>query len=82
MTIPAIPACVPYDEVALLRLIAVLLGTGGFGTLSGNGSPEGVVTANVGTIYIDKSNTTNPGVWVKTSGTGNTGWADVIAAGP
>lgn len=42
--------------------------------LEGTGSPEGVITAGVGSRYVD-SNATNGAVeWIKFSGTGNTGW--------
>jgi len=41
---------------------------------SGAGSPEGVVTANVGTIYLRSDGGTSTTLYVKTSGTGNTGW--------
>lgn len=37
----------------------------------GDGSPEGVLSAGVGTIYRD---TTNGILYIKESGTGNTGW--------
>lgn len=40
----------------------------------GTGSPEGVVTASVGTRYTDTAATTGAILWVKTTGTGNTGW--------
>lgn len=43
----------------------------GFGNLTGNGSPEGVVTANPGRGYVDES---NGDLWVKQSGTGSTNW--------
>lgn len=41
----------------------------------GTGSPEGVVTAAVGSWYLqrDAASTTHP-LWAKRSGTGNTGW--------
>lgn len=41
----------------------------------GNGSPESVVTAAVGSWYLqrDAASTTHP-LWAKRSGTGNTGW--------
>ncbi len=41
---------------------------------TGNGTPEGVVTANVGALFsrLDGGATTT--LYVKTSGTGNTGW--------
>lgn len=45
-------------------------GTGGAGVV-GNGSPEGVVTANPGTIYLDDS---TGDLWIKRTGVGNTGW--------
>lgn len=41
---------------------------------SGSGSPEGVVTATVGDVYMD---TTNGKLYLKVSGTGNTGWREV-----
>lgn len=40
----------------------------------GTGSPEGVVTANTGTLYSNKNGGTNTTLYVKQSGTGNTGW--------
>ena len=49
-------------------------GTGG-GGLAGSGSPEGVATANAGTTYL---NTDDDGFWVKKTGTGNTGWIQLI----
>lgn len=50
---------------------------GGGGTgLSGSGSPEGVVTADPGTTYLD---TSDNGFWAKNSGSGNTGWIQLIA---
>lgn len=41
----------------------------------GTGSPEGVVTAPVGSLYVDRNNGT---IYSKTAGVGNTGW---VAAG-
>jgi len=50
-------------------------GGGGSGSgLSGTGSPEGVVTAPVGTEYLDTAGTRGAWRWLKTSGVGNTGW--------
>lgn len=40
----------------------------------GTGSPEGVVSAPVGTVYRDLAATNGAVLWVKASGTGNTGW--------
>lgn len=47
---------------------------GGAKWSSGNGTPEGVVTGNVGDLFsrLDGGATTT--LYVKTSGTGNTGW--------
>lgn len=40
----------------------------------GVGSPEGKVSAPVGTIYTDSAATNGAVCWIKASGTGNTGW--------
>ena len=40
----------------------------------GSGFPEGKITAPVGTIYTDTAATNGAMRWIKTSGTGNTGW--------
>ena len=45
--------------------------------LSGTGSPEGMVTANVGTCYVDSSAST---VYFKISGSSNTGWTPALTA--
>lgn len=42
--------------------------------LSGNGSPEGKVTAPKGTVYVDNNVTNGAAQWTKTTTTGNTGW--------
>jgi hypothetical protein len=43
--------------------------------IEGTGSPEGAVTARVGTYYANRSGGAGVSLWVKESGTGNTGWA-------
>ena len=50
------------------------LGSSGPRVMSGTGSPQGVVTAPVGSTWIDTSATTGAVQWIKASGTGNTGW--------
>lgn len=40
----------------------------------GSGSPEGVITAPPGSLYLNLNGGTNTTLYVKTSGTGNTGW--------
>lgn len=44
------------------------------GVYFGTGSPESVVTANVGSLYLRTDGSTTTTLYVKTSGTGNTGW--------
>ena len=43
-------------------------------SFAGTGSPEGKITAPVGSTYTDSAATNGAIQWVKTSGTGNTGW--------
>lgn len=40
----------------------------------GTGSPEGRITATIGTQYTDQAATNGAIRWIKTSGTGATGW--------
>ena len=47
----------------------------GASVLTGNGFPQGVVSASVGSIYIDTAVTNGASSWIKKSGTGNTGWS-------
>lgn len=42
--------------------------------MAGTGSPEGVVTAPVGSVYRRSDGGANTTLYVKQSGTGNTGW--------
>lgn len=66
------------------KILGALVGSGGGGgsgasatyalggNFSGSGSPEGVVTASPGAVYLD---TDAPGTqYFKRTGTGNTGW--------
>ena len=50
------------------------LGSSGPRVMSGTGSPEGVVTAPVGSQWIGTAATTGAIKWIKATGTGNTGW--------
>ena len=45
-----------------------------YGIYIGTGSPEGVVTAGPGSLYLNKSGGANTSLYVKESGGGNTGW--------
>ena len=42
--------------------------------MQGTGSPLGVVSASPGTQYVDTANTMGASIWLKMTGTGNTGW--------
>jgi len=42
--------------------------------ISGTGSPEGVVTATPRKLYMDENGTAGSILYIKKSGTGNTGW--------
>lgn len=63
---------------ALLYVNCAGGGGGAGGGLVGTGSPQGAVTANSGTGYLD---TATGNFWWKASGTGtNTGWLELIAS--
>jgi len=49
--------------------------TGAHKILSGTGSPEGAVTAAIGSLYCRLDGGANTTLYVKQSGAGNTGWA-------
>lgn len=67
--------CIPAGYLPYVILQAVRgvssLPTGN----AGAGSPEGVVTGAPGSTYY---NTSDQSFWVKGSGTGNTGWQQVV----
>lgn len=50
------------------------LDVNGVQKLAGTGSPQGVVSAPVGSEYTDRSATNGAIVWTKKTGTGSTGW--------
>jgi hypothetical protein len=41
---------------------------------SGNGSPNGVVTASPGSLYLNTAGGAGTTLWVKESGNGSVGW--------
>ena len=55
----------------------LVVGASGPKVLSGSGSPEGAVTAPVGSIYLRTDGGADTAAYTKTSGTGNTGWTAV-----
>lgn len=46
--------------------------------IRGTGSPEGRITAEIGTTYVDVNATNGALKWIKESGSGNTGWRVLI----
>ena len=46
--------------------------------IHGTGMPNGVLTAEIGTTYIDKNKTNGALKWIKTTDGGNTGWEVLI----
>lgn len=84
-TLSTVPKSIDTQRILEVRILNALrnsLGGGGGGSgtgqngVTGVGSPEGVVTANAGTPYYD---TAADSFWFKKSGTGNTGWVQLIA---
>ena len=61
-----------YDDTAITNRVTALEAKNY--ELRGNGMPEGVVSAPVGTTYVDEKVTNGALKWIKRSGTGNTGW--------
>ncbi|WP_240041335.1 hypothetical protein [Paenibacillus ginsengarvi] len=57
-----------------LQAAGVLLGPGHIGIRYGTGSPEGVVSAPVASLYLRADGLPGSTLYVKESGTGNTGW--------
>lgn len=46
--------------------------------IRGTGSPEGRITAEIGTTYVDVNATNSALKWIKEKGNGNTGWRILI----
>ena len=61
-----------YDDTAITNRVTALEAKNY--ELRGNGMPEGVISAPVGTTYVDEKVTNGALKWIKRSGTGNTGW--------
>jgi len=48
---------------------------GGVAIYTGEGSPEGAITASPGSLYLNKLGGADTTAYVKETGTGNTGWS-------
>lgn len=64
------------------QLLLTIFGSGigimfsnGIADLTGTGSPEGVITAPLGSTFRQSDGTAGAILWLKQSGAGNTGWA-------
>lgn len=57
----------PITEASFARLMGLYLKRGA-------GTPEGAVIAPIGTLYLRTDGGANTTLYVKQSGTGNTGW--------
>lgn len=63
------------DIVSALGSLTISGGGGGTTQVfSGSGDPNGVITASPPAIYYDLTTPSSPIQWIKTTGTGNTGW--------
>lgn len=60
---------------------ALSIGASGPTIRAGSGSPEGVVTAPVGSLYMRTDGSTNSSTYYKGSGSGNTGWVAIGTGG-
>ena len=76
----------PYNDTALVSRVTALesktntnqtLPTNQY-EIHGTGMPNGVVTAEIGTTYVDKNKTNGALKWIKTTDGGNTGWEVLI----
>lgn len=71
---------IPYLRAIALPYLHLLSTTGPI-YAAGTGSPEGVLTAPVGSVWSRTDGGTNATLYRKESGTGNTGWVAVSNAG-
>ena len=70
----------PYNDSALVSRVSALESkpTTNQYEIHGTGMPNGVVTAEIGTTYVDKNKTNGALKWIKTTDGGNTGWEVLI----
>lgn len=68
------PPRLPREQVAILDWMGKMKDALEDKLKFGEGSPEGVVTANQGCLYLRTDGGASTSLYVKTSGTGNTGW--------
>lgn len=71
---PVVIGKIQNSAPALYSLDAPLALSSGVLVLSGSGSPEGAVTAAVGSIYLRTNGAAGTIIYEKATGSGNTGW--------
>ncbi len=71
-TLPDLTRWVNGEFVQIEQALLVLLSD--LGISFGDGTPEGVVTAPVGSLFRRTDGGAGTSLYVKESGTGNTGW--------
>ena len=85
-----VPAATVHGNQAAPGETPLILGPGYIvtaGGFAGNGSPEGVVAAGVGSLYtrLDEDPEQDPDLprlWVKETGTDSRGWRQVVTVPP
>lgn len=68
-------SAVRVSQVWLNQIDIGSTGSNGVKILAGSGTPEGVVAATVGSLYLRRDGGAGTTLYVKQTGTGNTGWA-------
>ena len=62
------------------KLLELRLGSGDLKLVVGTATPEAAVTAPKGSVFLRTDGAANTTLYIKTSGTGNTGWTAVSSA--
>lgn len=65
-------AWVAYSRTNAFAASGIVIGTAKI--INGTGSPEGVVTAPIGSVFLRTDGGASTTLYIKTSGAGNTGW--------
>jgi len=68
------PAATTDNCIAVKGGTTLIQLAGGLQIISGSGTPEGAITAPVGSLYLRTNGGAGTSLYVKESGTGNTGW--------
>lgn len=74
-TLPEHPEITEFLKDLLECVKPLQLVASGLNIFEGTGSPENVVTANIGSLFLRRDGGTNTTLYVKESGTGATGWS-------